>query len=61
MAIQNVNIQYRVTFKTAIVVYSLKNTGKHAYLCQILQDYEPVRSLVRSSSMSFQFQHHFYE
>lgn len=42
-------VNYRVTFKTAALVYSIKNTGQPAYLRQILQDYVPVRSL-RSSS-----------
>ena len=42
-------VQYRVTFKTAALVYSTKNTGQPAYLRQLLQDYEPVRTL-RSSS-----------
>ena len=38
-------VQYRVTFKTAVLVHSMKNTGQHAYLRQLLQDYKPVRSL----------------
>ena len=42
-------VQYRVTFKTAVLVHSMKNTGQPAYLRQLLQDYEPVRSL-RSST-----------
>lgn len=41
--------QYRVTFKLAILLHSIKNTGQPTYLCQLLQDYEPVRSL-RSST-----------
>ena len=42
-------VQYCVTFKTAALVHSMKNTGQPAYLRQLLQDYEPVRSL-RSST-----------
>jgi hypothetical protein len=42
-------VQYRVTFKTTVLVYSIKNTGQPAYLRQILPDYVPHRTL-RSSS-----------
>ena len=42
-------VQYRVTFKTAVLVHSIKNTGQPAYLRRLLQDYEPIRSL-RSST-----------
>ena len=42
-------VQCRVTFKTAVLLHSIKNTGQPAYLRQLLQDYEPVRSL-RSST-----------
>jgi hypothetical protein len=42
-------VQYRVTFKLAVLVYSIKNTGQPACLSQLLQYYEPVRSL-RSST-----------
>ena len=45
-------VYYRVSFKIAALVYSIKNTGQPAYLRQILQDYVPVRSL-RSSSRNF--------
>ena len=41
-------VQYRVTFKTAALVYLIKNTGQPAYLREILHDYVPVRTL-RSS------------
>jgi len=41
-------VEYRVTFKTAVLVHSIKKTGLPAYLRQLLQDYEPVRSLQSS-------------
>jgi len=47
-------VQYRIAFKTATWVYSIKNTGHPAYLCHILQDYVPFRTL-RSSSRNFIF------
>ena len=42
-------VQHRVTFKTASLVYSIKNTGQPAYLRDLVPNYEPVRTL-RSSS-----------
>jgi hypothetical protein len=42
-------VQYRVTFKLAVLVHSVKNTSQPAYLRQLLQDYEPVRSLQSST------------
>jgi len=43
-------VQYRVTFKTATLVYFIKDTGQPAYyLGHILQDYVPVRTLKSSS------------
>ena len=42
-------VQYRVTFRIAVLVHLIKNTGYPAYLRQLQQDYEPVRSL-RSST-----------
>ena len=42
-------VQYRVTFKTAVLVHSMTNTGQPTYLRQLLQDYEPVRSLGSST------------
>ena len=42
-------LQYRVTFKTAVLVHWIKNTGPPAYLRQLLQDYKPVHSLQSST------------
>ena len=42
-------VQHRVTFKTASLVYSMKNTGRPSYLRDLVPYYEPVRTL-RSSS-----------
>ena len=43
------SVQHRITFKTASLVFSIKNTGQPAYLRDLVADYEPVRTL-RSSS-----------
>ena len=38
-------VQYGVTFKTAVLVHSVRNTGQPACRRQFLPDYEPVHSL----------------
>jgi len=45
-------VQYCVSFKTASLVFSIKNTGQPAYLRDLVQDYEPVRTLRSSSKNS---------
>lgn len=49
-------VQHRITYKLALLTFKTIQTGQPAYLREILDDYEPVRTL-RSSSRNLLCEH----